>query len=220
MLNGLGKTDSQIQKDVLNELTWDPRVTATQINVTASDGIVTLRGTVPHYFEKSTAEEVAQRVAGVRAVADELEVDLMGSYERGDEDIARAALNVLQWNYAVPKDVKVAVEKGWVTLKGEVEWDYQRNIARNAISQLMGVRGVKNNITIRSRVQPADIKIRIEEALKRSAEREGRMIGVEVKGDRVILSGHVHCLTESQDARLAAFNAPGVLAVENRLSIG
>ena len=220
MFNFFKKTDKQIQQDVMNELQWDPRVTAAQIKVTATDGIVTLRGSVPHHFEKNNAEKAAERVGGVRAVADEIEVNLLGSYERVMmKDIARTTLTALEWHYAVPEGVKVTVDKGWVTLRGEAEWDYERNAARDAVSSLMGVRGVSNEMTIRSRVQPSDVKERIEEALRRSAESEGRKISVAVEGNRVTLSGHVHSISEIEDARLAAWSAPGVLTVENKLKL-
>ena len=213
------KNDNQIHKDVTNELCWDPRVTSSHISVATKDGIVTLRGEVPNYFEKSAAEVAAQRVGGVKAVADELEVKLSDSYVRTDEDIAQAALNAFKWTVNVPRDIKIAVEKGWVTLRGEVEWDFQRLAAKNSITPLMGVRGVTNAITIRTKVLPSDVKTRIEEALVRSAEREGRKIGVSVNGDRVTLSGHVHSVSEMADARMAAWNAPGVMSVENNLTL-
>lgn len=219
MFNFFAKKDTQLQKDVKNELNWDPSVTSCHVSVVASDGIVTLRGSVPHYFEKAAAEQAAQRVGGVRAVADELEVELMGPYERSDEDIARAALMALDWNYQVPEDVKVTVEKGWITLRGEAEWAFQKSAAKTVVSQLMGVRGVTNEINIKAKVQPSDVKNRIEEALKRTAEHEGHKINVEVDGDRVTLSGDVHSLFEIGDAGLAAWNAPGVTAVENNLKL-
>jgi osmotically-inducible protein OsmY len=217
--NFFDKSDLQIQQDVANELLWDPSVTSKQVDVSVKEGIVTLRGSVPHYFEKSVAEDAAQRVGGVRAVVDEIEVNLMGSYERSDEQIAEAALNALDWSYAVPKGIKVVVSKGWITLSGETEWDYQRNAAKDAVSQLMGVCGVSNDIGIKSRIQSSDIKTRIEDALKRSAENEGRKIHVKIKGDTVTLTGDVHSLSESLDAKLAAWNAPGVMSVENHLKI-
>lgn len=219
MFNFFQKNDSQIQLDVMNEIKWDPSVSSTQISVSAKDGIVTLRGSVPHYYEKSNAEECAQRVGGVRAVADEIEVNLMGSYLRNDEQIAEAALTALKWSYSAPAEVKVVVDKGWVTLSGECEWDYQRKAAKDSVSQLMGVCGVTNLITMQAKVLPKDIQARIEEALKRSAESEGRKIKVIVTGNRVTLTGNVHSLSEKEDARLAAWKAPGVDKVENNIVI-
>lgn len=219
MSTSVQKTDSQIQKDVINEIKWDPSITASEVSVTAHDGVVTLRGSVPHYFEKSSAENAAQRVSGVRAVADEIEVNMMGSYQRSDEQIAEAALSALAWSYSAPKDLKVSVDKGWITLKGVADWDYQRNAAKDAVSQLMGVCGVSNYIGIKSKVQPTDIKTRIEEALRRSAETEGQKISVSVDGDKVTLTGNVYSFSESEDARHAAWMAPGVMSVENNLKI-
>jgi osmotically-inducible protein OsmY len=219
MFNFFRKTDDQIQKDVTDELKWNPGVDSNHITVTAKDGVVTLRGTVPHYFEKNSAEESAQRVGGVRAVADELEVNLLGSYKRDDSDIAAAAVQALDWNYTVPEGVKVSVQKGWVTLKGQVDWDYERTSATNAVKALMGVCGVNNELTLKTTVQPSDVKTRIQEALKRSAESEGREIGVTVSGDRVTLSGNVHSFSEVEDARFAAWCTPGVTTVQNDLKI-
>jgi osmotically-inducible protein OsmY len=213
------KKDAQLQTDVKNELKSDPSVTSDHISVTASDGIVTLRGSVPHYFEKSTAEEAAQRVTGVRAVADEMEVDLMGSYERTDEDIAKAAVHALEWSYVGLSEIKVSVEKGWVTLKGEAQWDFERTAVQAAIGQLMGVRGVSNQVTLKTNVQPTDVKARIESSLKRTALEEGRRISVEVDGGRVTLTGCVHSYSEIGDAGLAAWNVPGVLSVRNNLKL-
>ena len=219
MFNFFQKTDAQIQQDVMNELDWDPSVTSGHITATSRDGIVTLYGSVPHFSEKSVAEEAAQRVGGVRAIADKLTVDLMGSYDRSDADIANATLSALEWSYAVPKNLKVTVENGWVTLNGEVEWSYQRNAAKNSIQKIMGVCGIKNEITIKSKVEVADVKKCIEEALKRSAENEEQNIYVEVSGDKVILTGNVHSFSESAEAGLAAWNAPGVNTVENNIYI-
>jgi osmotically-inducible protein OsmY len=213
------KSDSQIQKDVLNELQSDPSVTSSEINVTTNQGIVTLRGSVPAYFEKSSAENAAQRVSGVRAVADEIEVNIMGSYQRSDEQIADAAGNALTWSASAPKNIKVSVEKGWITLKGETEWDFQRNAAKDAVSQLMGVKGVHNKISLQTQIMPADIKNRIEEALKRSAESDSLKIKVDVEGEEVTLSGEVHSLSEISDARFAAWMAPGVSAVVSHIKI-
>jgi osmotically-inducible protein OsmY len=219
MLNLFKKTDPQIQQDVINELHWDPRVTDTQINVMAKDGIVTLRGSVPHHFEKNTAEKAAQRVGGVRAVADELGVNLLASDERSDEDIARAALMAIEWNYQVPDGVKITVDKACITLRGEVKWEFERSAAEEGVSTLMGVRGVTNEISIQNSVQLSDIQTRIEDALNRSAESEGRKIRVTVDRGEVTLSGNVHSFSEMEDAKLTAWGAPGVMKVENNLEL-
>jgi osmotically-inducible protein OsmY len=217
MFNFFNKTDSDVKRDVLNELMWDPSVTAPEIKVSVRDGIVSLSGSVPHYIEKVAAEHAAQRVGGVKAVADELTVK--GEFDKSDQDVAQAALNALQWNYSVPKGVKVSVDNGWINLSGEVSWDYQRNAAVKAVRGLLGVVGVTNDINIKPTLLSSDIKIRIEEALKRSAEIEGREIGVLVSGNKVTLSGHVHSISEREDARFAAWNTPGVMTVENNLTI-
>lgn len=217
MFNIFNKSDSDVKQDVLNELMWDPSVSSSEVKVSAKDGVVTLRGTVPHFTEKLAAEHAAQRVGGVKGVADELEVK--GMFEKTDEEIARVALNALKWNYSVPDNVKVSVSKGWLTLEGEAEWDYERNAAKNAVSELLDVRGVTNNIKLQSKVQSGDIKTRIEEALKRSAEAEGREINVSVQGDKVTLTGKVHSMAEKDDARMAAWMAPGIMTVDNNLTI-
>ena len=216
------KTDTQLQQDVTNELEWDPSVTSDQISVAAHRGIVTLRGNVPHFFEKSTALKAAQRVGGVQGVADEIEVKIMGSYERTDEDIARAGLDALEWSYSAPKGVTVTVEKGWITLRGEVDWDHERTAAKKAVSQLMGVRGVSDELVIKaqkSHLQPGDIKDRIDEAFRRSALTEGNKIEVIVEGSRVTLNGKVNSFSEIGDAGVAAWFAPGVTSVENNLKL-
>ena len=219
MFNFFDKSDLKIQEDVLNELQWDPSVTSSAVTVSSHNGVVTLRGSVPHFSEKLAAEYATQRVGGVKAVADELEVNFASPVDHSDEEIAQAALNAFKWNYSIPQSIKIAVEKGWITLSGQVEWDYQRNAARNSAAELLGVCGVTNCITIRSKAQPADIKVRIESALRRSAEAEGRKISVSVAGERVTLTGNVHSFSEFEDARLAAFNAPGVMSVDNNLVI-
>ncbi|OFZ28328.1 MAG: hypothetical protein A2622_04290 [Bdellovibrionales bacterium RIFCSPHIGHO2_01_FULL_40_29] len=215
------KTDSQIQTDIMKELKWDPSVTHEHIGVAVSDGIVTLSGTIPSYIEKSAAEKAAQRVSGVKVVVEKIEVKLPGSYKRDDQDIAKAIVNQFKWNVQVPDDlVKASVEDGWVELSGEVEWDYQRTATESCIRGLTGVNGVSNNITIKAKkVQPDVVKQKIEEALKREAEREARRIAVDVRGSKVILSGTVHSFTEMNDAKWAAWSAPGVTSIENNLHI-
>ncbi len=220
MFNFFEKNDSEIQQDVINEVKWDPSVASTQLTISTKDGIVTMRGSVPHYYEKSRAEAAAQRVGGVRAVVDEIEVDLDKSYQKSDETLAKAAANALEWDYSVPETgIKVSVENGWVTLKGETEWIYEREAAKKAIDHLVGVRGVINNIIVKTRVSPSDIKEKIHAAFKRSAEIEGREIDVTVRGSIVTLTGKVHSLHEQAEAGLSAWNAPGVSMVENKIQI-
>lgn len=217
MFNYFNKSDADVKKDVLSELLWEPSINASQIIVSANDGVITLSGSVPHYVEKRNAELAAQRVGGVKAVADKLEVN--GVYDKSDEEIARAAISAIKWNYTVPNTVKVAVEKGWVTLDGEAEWEFQRERAQSLMSELIGVCGVTNKISLKNKLQPTDIKSRIEEALKRSAESESKKINVSINGDQVTIAGKVHSFSESEDARLAVWKAPGVMTVINDLVI-
>jgi osmotically-inducible protein OsmY len=216
------KTDAQIQTDVMQELKWDPSITHEHIGVAVSDGIVTLSGTVPSYIEKSSAENAAQRVGGVKAVVEKIEVKVPGSYTRDDQDIAKAIIDQFRWHTQVPDDlVQASVENGWVGLTGEVEWDYQRSAAEKAVRGLKGVKGITNQIAIKAKaVQPSDIKGKIEDALKRAAEREADRIAVEVRGTLVILSGKVRSFAEMRDVRVAAWSAPGVTSVDdNNLSV-
>jgi osmotically-inducible protein OsmY len=214
------KTDSQIQNDVMDELKWDPSVTHEHIGVAVNEGIVSLSGNVPTYFEKSAAERATQRVAGVKAIAEEIEVKFVGSYHREDEDIASAILMVLRWNVQVPEDlVKVQVSKGWVTLSGDVEWDYQRTATGNAVKPVAGVLGVTNFIAVKPKIQIAGVKAKIEQALKRAAEQEASQIKVEVLGQEVTLSGKVRSYAELMDARGAAWSAPGVTKVRDNLIV-
>lgn len=215
------KTDSQIQTDVMQEIKWDPSVTHEHVGVSVEDAIVTLSGTVPTYIEKWAAERAAQRVEGVKAVVEKIQVKLPSSLERDDKSLAKAIVDQFKWNVQVPDQlVKASVEDGWVELTGEVEWEYQRKATEECVKGLTGVKGVSNNISIKEKkIQPDVIKQRIEEALKREAEREARHIAIEVRGSRVILSGKVHSLREMQDVRGAAFSAPGVTSVENNLHV-
>lgn len=214
--------DTQLKKHVEDELRWQPTVDEASIGVSVKDAIVTLTGHARTYAEKIAAERAVMRIKGVKALASELQVSLPGAHKRTDEDIARAALNVLGWNAVVPKDaVKVQVTKGWVTLSGVVEWSYQKHNAEREISRLMGVRGVINEIEVKPSRTPASAEIRtgIEAALKRSAEVEARRIHVEIQGPTVVLTGTVSSWPERNAAERAAWAAAGVSKVENKLLI-
>lgn len=214
------KTDAQLKQDVEDELEWDPAVKATDIGVEVSDRIVTLSGHPSSYAEKVAAEKAAHRVAGVKAVVVEMNVRLLGDDVRTDEDIANAVRSVLRWTVGLREDdVKVQVEKGWVTLSGEVEWAYQSHIANRAVSQMRGVTGVSNRIDVRGDVDSEDIGTNIAKAMQRHAERETKHIQIKVQDGTVTLSGKVGSYAERQVARGAAWSAPGVRAVIDNLVV-
>jgi osmotically-inducible protein OsmY len=214
------KTDERIKQDVLDELTWQPSIDETQIGVIVKDGIVTLTGTVDTYAKKIAAEKAAKGVYGVKAVAEDIEVRYSTSKGKTDTDIAKAAVDALKWNSSVPADsIKMKVEDAWIYLTGEVKWSYQKNAAKRAVENLLGVKGVINNISLKQTVKPFEIKNRITKAFERSAELEAKNIKVEVDGHTVKLSGTVHSLAEKEEARKAAFFAPGVTKVENNLRV-
>jgi osmotically-inducible protein OsmY len=214
------KSDKDLQHDVLDELTWEPSVNAAHIGVSARDGVVTLTGHVPSFGEKYGAEKAAKRVYGVKAVADELDVKLPGGSKRTDEDIAQACVSALKANYSVPDEkIKVVVNSGRVTLEGEVEWQFQREAAMNAVRYLTGATGVSNNITVKAHVSPSDVENKIEAAFKRSAEIDARRVSVEARDGKVILHGSVRSWVEREEAQQAAWAAPGVTAVENRITV-
>lgn len=214
------KTDSKIQTDVLRELTWDPRVDQTHIGISVSKGIVTLSGTVPTYAEKLAAEKAAQRVEGVKGIAEEITVELPEHLRRSDADIAKAAVEALRWHVQVPDDkIKVVVQKGKLELTGKVEWLYQKSAAEEAVKNLTGVSRISNHIEVRPKTTSGNVKKEIEQALKRTAEREAHKIAVEVKNGKVILTGTVGSVAELRSARGAAWNAPGVVEVESHLTV-
>lgn len=214
------KTDVQLKADVTAELAWDPAINATNIGVMVKDGVVTLSGHLDTFAEKHAAERAAQRVAGVRGIALELDVKLSAEHKRSDSEIAQAAASALLWNSRVPDDsIKVEVEDGWVTLTGEVDWGYQLAAAEHCVRPLTGVRGLSSSITIKPRANSKDISAQISAALMRQAAREARHIGIEVEGGIVTLRGKVHSLAEHDAAVGIAFNAHGVSRVIDKLEV-
>jgi osmotically-inducible protein OsmY len=215
------RSDSQLQQDVLQELKYEPSISASEIGVTVKDGIVGLTGNVQSYAAKYTATHAAERVAGVRAVTDELKVDLPAFHVRNDEDIARAVVNALQWNVWVPADrIKVKVQDGWVTLEGELDHKYEQTAAEGAVRTLTGLKGVSNLITLKRPVAAAsEIKTNIDQALRRAAEIDADKIDVRVEKDKVILNGKVASWAERDEAERAAWSAPGVNEVVDYLDI-
>lgn len=213
-------TDQDMQKDITAELRWDSSLRDDDIAVGVREGIVTLGGFVDSLADKGKAERVAARVKGVRAVVNEIEVKLPSWSQRADPDIARAVLDALKWNIAVPHEhIRVKVEDGWVTLEGEVPWYHQKEAAERSVRFLTGVRGVLNLVTLKAQPTPRDVKKRIKEALHRSVEFDAEHITVEVEGNRAVLQGSVRSFAELQDAERAARNAPGITEVVNRLGI-
>lgn len=214
------KTDRELQEDVLEELDWEPSVNASRIGVEVKDGVVTLEGKVDSYTEKWAAERAVKRVSGVRSLAMDLEVALNASLSRTDTDIATAAKNVIDWNASIPKDaVKIVVEKGWVTLSGDVPWAFIREAADRAVRGLLGVKGVINQIAISPPVEPRNIKTKIEAALYRRAHVDASAITVGVNKSTVTLSGKVDSLAEREIIEQAAWSAPGVKTVVDNLIV-
>ena len=214
------KKDLEIQQDVMLELKWQPFLVASNIGVSVKDGIVTLSGTVDNLSQKITAENAAKKVSGVRAIAEDIQIGVSPAFKKTDTEIAETVLNALKWHSAVPEEnISVKVEDGVVTLEGDVEWEYQRNSARNAICNLLGVRNVLNNLIIRPKASSLDIKSKIKSAFYRSATIDADKIMVEVVGNKVILSGKVSSYGEKEDAEDAAWAAPGIATVENKLEV-
>jgi osmotically-inducible protein OsmY len=215
------RTDTELQHAVMEELAWEPGVDAAEIGVSAESGIVTLNGIVKSLPQKWAAEKAAQRVSGVKAVTDQIVVKLPGDAEIGDSEIARAAVNALDWNASLPRGhVQVIVSHGWVTLEGNVRFHYERVAAEYAVRGLRGVKGVTNLISVKPpQPSPKDIKHRIEQAFKRSADLDAETISVDAKDGRVILRGTVDSWAERERAELAAWAAPGVSRVENEILV-
>lgn len=214
------KTDTQLQSDVIAELSWEPSINSEDIGVEVKDGIVTLAGHVSSYAEKIGAERAAMRVAGVKALAVEMDVRLAGSSTRIDADIARSVDNVLQWTTYLPKDaIKIKVESGFVTLSGELVWEYQREAAVSAIRYLIGVKGVNDQLVIKPKVSAPLVKADIQAALKRRALKDANEISVSVDGAGVTLSGKVHSWSERELATHTAWGSPGVRSVVDHITV-
>jgi osmotically-inducible protein OsmY len=213
-------TDKDLKQHVQSALDWEPSLDTSDVGVSVDEAVVTLRGNVASYAEKVTAERVALRVYGVKAVANDLAVHLVSAFERTDTEIAQAAVTALTWNTMVPNDrVTVTVNNGWLALNGTLDWQYQKDAAARTVRDLTGVKGVSNDIIVKPRVKTIDVRDKIEAAFKRSAEIDARRVNVTATDGKVILSGNVHSWAERQEAERAAWAAPGVTQVEDRLAI-
>lgn len=213
--------DRTIQRDVLDELEWEPELEASSIGVIVEEGVVRLTGEVPTFADRLTAEKAARRVGGVRAVADDLEVRLREAHLRSDPAIVKAAVQALRWNTPVPDDrITLLVDDGWITLDGTVDWQYQRLAAQNAVSRLVGVTGVSNRMQLEERPPSEDIREQIEAAIARTADLDASDLELRVYGGSAFLSGHVASWAQREAAERAVWSAPGVTSVENALVVG
>ncbi len=214
-------SDYVLHQDILEELEWEASLDSSKIGVTVKSGVVTLTGTVPSYAQKLEAERVVKRVVGVMAVANDIEVSLVGHDHPNDTEIAEAAVNALRWNSSLPQgQIKVTVRQGFLTLEGNVDWYYQREVADDAVRYLTGVRGVNNHIKVTPQVKQSEISKKIEAAFRRNAEIDASHVKVAAQGGKVVLDGKVASWMERSAAEHAAWSAPGVFNVENHLTVG
>jgi osmotically-inducible protein OsmY len=215
------KTDLQLQRDVLDELKFEPSIREAEIGIAAKGGVVTLTGFVDSYAQKFSAERTAERVGGVKAVADEIKVKLPGAHQRSDTDIAHATVNALRWDVQVPDDrIKATIEDGWIALEGDVEWQYQKWAAEGAVRNLTGVKGVTNLIAVKpKKASSYEVGQKIKDSMRRHAERDADRITIEAKDGRVTLRGSVSSFAERKDAEHAAWQAQGVTSVDDQIAV-
>jgi osmotically-inducible protein OsmY len=214
------KSDSELKKDVLAELAWDPLVPEARVGVSVNDGVVTLTGHLDSYSEKIATRRAVERVSGLKALAIEIDVIPLGVHQRSDTEIATAVEHALSWNTSVPQDrIKVTVEKGWVTLGGEVDWNFQRRAVERLVRPLKGVVGISDNIQLKVAAVPVNLTNRIQDALVRQAMREAKRIEIATEGSVVTLRGAVHSWAERSAVEGATWSAPGVSRVNNQLTV-
>lgn len=216
----MSKDDVLLNDDVVEELKDDPAVDSSRIAIAVDDGVVTMTGSVPTYWQKVEAENAVKRVIGVRAIANDVKVEIAGDHVRDDTDIAETAANAIKWHSDLPHTVEATVDNGWVTLTGKVDWQYQRNAVENAIRHISGVKGVINRIELKSRPKAADVREQIRKELARTVNQDVNDIDIETSNGHVTLRGSVSSWTEDEAARRASWSVPGVTKVEDRLVIG